>query len=360
MNDYLKAAIRLHDHVTSTHWDGRAISGPDPIGKINWRITRFIKSYLDWVSWGDRFTYLQAQGYWIKTNLRIFELTGESKYLDIARQCADHIIQMQMPNGVWEHPPLWERKGYISTLETLWACLGLVFIYKQSKDSKYLGPILKGYQGLTQDIGFNHLMDSLAIKYYAHSNSLVPNINTIFLWLAAEIHQATGEEHYLNYTKEVLQFLEYSQLESGEFYYAYDNQPHFQCFQYNAFQFLTLAEYYIIIKDEKSRELLNSLVKFLSIGVARSGSCRFDCYKENPEANYRTAALAAALYLAHQLKFGPYQEISCLAYRRLLSRQNPNGSFDFSDKNYHFLADRRSYPRQQAMILDALLLKSEE
>jgi hypothetical protein len=58
------------------------------------------------------------------------------------------------------------------------------------------------------------------------------------------------------------------------------------------------------------------------------------------------------------LGLGQYQDLSERAYRRLLSRQNPDGSFDFSDKNYRFLADRRSYPRQEAMILNFLLTQA--
>jgi hypothetical protein len=170
----------------------------------------------------------------------------------------------------------------------------------------------------------------------------------------------TGDEQYLRNTKEMLRFLEYSQMGNGELQYHYQDRPHFQCYQYNSFQFLDLANYYTLTGSKKARDIMIKMAQFLSSGVTERGSCRCDCFKENPETNYWTAGLAASLGKADQLGLGQYRELSERAYRRLLSRQNDDGSFYFSDKNYRFLADRRSYPRQQAMILDFLLSRIEK
>src|SRR5262249_1113119 len=87
------------------------------------------------------------------------------------------------------------------------------------------------------------------------------------------------------------------------------------------------------------------------------GSCRYDCSKDNPETYYWNAALAAALYLADERGFGSYKDLAEKVYGHLLANQKPAGNFDFSNKNYYFLADHRSYPRQLAMILDCLLMR---
>jgi hypothetical protein len=107
--------------------------------------------------------------------------------------------------------------------------------------------------------------------------------------------------------------------------------------------------------------MLTRLAAFLASGVTQRASCRYDCFKENPETNYWTAAIAAALLKAHQLGLGQgqYAALSDQAYQRLLSRQNPDGSYIFSDRNYRFLSDRRSYPRQLAMIMYLLCLKAK-
>ena len=359
MNEYLDAAIRLYKYLVNRHWNGQAIVGPDPIGKINWRVTRFVKSYTRWLPWADSFAYLQGQGYWVRASSHLFELTKDPSYLEVVERCADYIVQAQLPNGTWEHPPLRERQGFISTVETVWACLGLVVPYHKLNKPAYLSAILKGYDGLINVIGFRRLNDGLAINYYAHSSSLVPNVTTMLLWLVAEIYQMTSDEQYLKNTEAMLRFLEYSQLESGELQYNYQVRPHFQCYQYNSFQFLDLAEYYALTGNEQALVIMTKMAQFLSSGVTERGSCRYDCFKENPETNYWTSALATALWKADQLGLGQYQELSERAYRRLLSGQSNDGSFYFSDKNYRLLADSRSYPRQQAMILYFLLWRAQ-
>ena len=67
-NDLLQAACRLHAYILKEHWDGRALSGPDPGIRISARIGRFVKSYLNFLPWSDRLIYMQANGYWILNN----------------------------------------------------------------------------------------------------------------------------------------------------------------------------------------------------------------------------------------------------------------------------------------------------
>ena len=72
--------------------------------------------------------------------------------------------------------------------------------------------------------------------------------------------------------------------------------------------------------------------------------------------NYFTSAVSAALYCAHQMNLDDYSQQASLGYNRLLSMQREDGGFDYSLSDYGFLSDRRSYPRNQAMILRHLLM----
>lgn len=361
MENYRQAAEKLHECILNRHWNGQAIVGPDPIGQVNWRVTRFVKSYFPWLLSEDRYIYLQGQAYWIMGNLALLELTRRPSYLEIVEQCADHIVQRQPPDGAWRHPPLPERQGFISTVEGAWGSLGLMAAYKQIGKPAYLNSALKWYTCLVEKIGFQQVGDGLAANYYAHSNSRVPNVTTMLLWLVAELRQITHDDKYLEHADAMVRFLKHSQLASGELPYAHEARPHFQCYQYNSFQFLDLAAYYELTQDPVVWDMLARLASFLASGLTRRGSCRYDCFKENPETNYWTAAIAAALLKADQLGMsqGQYAALSDQAYRRLLSRQNADGGYYFSDRNYAVLSDRRSYPRQLAMIMTLLCRKAD-
>jgi hypothetical protein len=359
-NAYLGAALKLHEHLVGRHWDGRALVGPDPIGKIHWRLTRFVRSYLPWLPGDDRYIYLQGQAYWIMSNLVLHQLTREPKYLEYACRCADFIVESQPPSGAWVHPPVRGRRGFISTVEGVWASLGLTAAYKETGKAEYRESAVRWYEVQEKVIGFRPVDGGLAANYYAGSEGAVPNVSTMLVWLTAELSRVTGEKHYLAHTDGLIRFIAHSQLDSGELPYAYRTRPHFMCYQYNAFQFLDLSHYFRLTGQDHVRKILVNLARYLSSGLTKRGSCRYDCFNKNPETNYWTAALAAALREAYDLGLGQYHEQSERAYQRLLARQNANGSFDFSDRNYRLLTDRRSYPRQQSMILLFLLSHSSD
>lgn len=347
----LQAAVRLHAYIEDNHWNGQAIVGPDPIGKVHWRVTRFVRSYLPWLPGDDRFLYLQAQGYWIRANLTIYELTGDPRYLEFADQCANALVKNQPENGAWLHPPIWGRRGFVSTVEGVWGSLGLTAAYKKTKKQAYLDSVLKWYQSQVNSIGFQIVGDGLAANYYSHTNYMVPNVTTMLLVLMAELFDLTQDRQYLKYTERLIRFVANTQLESGELPYLFPSRPHFMCYQYNSFQFLDLASYHDLVGDGRVLPLMNKLAQYLSGGLTKQGSCKYSCFRDFPEVNYWTTALATALYRADQLGLGEYEAISSKAYDRVLSRERLHGGFDFSDKNYRFLHDARSYPRYLAMIV---------
>jgi uncharacterized protein YyaL (SSP411 family) len=357
MMQHFDAAIKLYQYLHNRHWQRNAIIGPDPIGRINWRVTRFVKSYLNWLPRNDTYIYLQGQGYWIRANLSLYELTGDSHHLYLVARSSEFIMKKQLANGAWEHPPIPGRKGFISTVESVWACLGLLYAYKKIGNSEYMDAVLSGYDALVNVIGFRVYKDSLAVNYYAHSKSLVPNVTTMSLWLIAAIFEVTQDDKFLNNADRLIRFIEHSQMDDGELEYALDSRPHFQCYQYNSFQFLDLAYYFEITGDVRILRILDKLATFLVRGVSHSGRCVYDCFRELPEVYYWTSALASALLKANELGIGNYRNSSERAYQYLLSHQRSDGGFDFSSRNYHFLHDVRSYPRYLAMILDHLLTR---
>src|SRR3954469_24084375 len=65
MHRYVNEARRLHAYLHSRHWDGRALTGPDAGVRVNYRVGRYVKSYLRFLPWRDDHYYLQAQAYWV-------------------------------------------------------------------------------------------------------------------------------------------------------------------------------------------------------------------------------------------------------------------------------------------------------
>ncbi len=341
--------------MLNKHWDGHALLGPDPIGKIHWRITRFVRSYLSWLPYEDRHVFYQGLAYWIKGNFLAARLTKAQKHCDLARLCADYIVATQRRDGAWNYPSLTFRKGKFATVEGGWASLALIDAYRTLGEEKYLQAAIRWYEFMVNVIGFIAYKDSLCVNYYQIPTGRVPNNATIALWLNAELYDVTGDERYMQYADPQIRYLQYSQVETGELPYAFPGRDHLFCYQYNAFEFLDLAYYYELTKDDRVWHILEKLARYLSGGVLANGACRRDCFEDTPEVNYWTAALATALLKADSLGLGTYRTLSEKSFRRLLSRQNSDGGFDFSDKNYGILKDRRSYPRYLSMIFNHLL-----
>jgi len=349
-----EAAARLHHCLLEQHEKEGVLVGPDPVGKVHWRVTRFVRSYLPWLPGDDRFVYLQGQAYWIKANVILFEATGDERYLDLVCRCADQIARRQPESGAWLHPPIRFRKGFVSTVEGAWASLGLLAAFEVTREERHLEAATTWYSFQVRETGFEKVGQGLAANYYSHSSSRIPNVTTMTIWLAEALFQATGEDVYREYIDPMLLFLKGAQLDTGELPYDLD-RIHFMCFQYNAFQFVDLANYYRLSANPDALEVMRPLAAFLAEGVTARGSCRYSCFEEDPETNYWTTALAVALRTAHDLGLLDAFALSERCFAHTLERQHQNGSFDFSYRTYSVLTDRRSYPRYLAMMLYHLL-----
>ncbi|MFX0196121.1 MAG: hypothetical protein ACFFCW_08365, partial [Candidatus Hodarchaeota archaeon] len=187
------------------------------------------------------------------------------------------------------------------------------------------------------------------------------------LMFLATLYEYTKEEQYLALVDRLIKFIDCVQRQTGELPYSVKSESsnkggrdHFLCYQYNAFQFLDLARYFDITQNPLILDILRKLSFFLANGLKENGSSKYDCHSNHPEVTYFTAALAAAFLTAHRLELGNFRNLSNSAYSFVLSRQNSNGGFDYSKKDYRFFSDKRSYPRPLCMILYHLLLKARE
>jgi hypothetical protein len=364
MNEYLNAALKLHDFMARNHWTGETLIGPDQGVRFNRRFGRYVKSVFPFLPWKDQAYYLQAQGYWVLSNWLLYDICADQEYADLAVNCATGIVKAQRPGGYWDYPHSgWE--GRIATVELVWAAIGLLASYERTKKEECLLGALRTYEFLVTKTGFQKYGDGLAINYFTdQGSSLVPNNSTLALPFFAKLAQATDDERYLKYCRELITFLSSVQLESGEFPYEVrlsgKSRVHYQCFQYNAFELQDLAMYYGSTQDGTVLPLIHKLSDFLSDCVNNDGSTRHDCLGTNIQIVYNTAAIAAALVIARKLGFQTDQENEALTYSYLMAQQQSSGGFPFSMREYALLQDKRFYPRPMSMILYHLLLKVEE
>jgi len=362
----LVSALRLYNYIFKNFWNGHAIVGPDPGLMLELRLFRFIESYFPSSNWSNDHYFLQAQGYWIKSNWDLFIITGDINYKKAAVACSKHIIDKQRNNGSWEYP-LKEWKKYVSTIEGTWASLGLLETFRQTKESTYLKGALRWYDFLIGRTGFQTYKDSLAINYFDIPKSMVPNSTTLILPFLAELYEIKKDRKFLAFNDKLIKFIQLCQNSNGELRYSVERE-HYLCFQYNAFEFLDLSRYYEIFHDEIIRVILKNLAKFLSAGVTEIGSIKYDCFQTFPEIIYYSAAVGAALIRAASMGFKCYEKRIARAYNFLFERQRPNGSFLFSAHDIPyikkpisrgFLTDKRLYPRQLSYILQHLLIKAK-
>lgn len=360
-SELLDAAKCLHGYLVSQHWNGRSILGPDSGIRFNFRIGRFIKSYLNFIPWSDDYTYMQGQAYWVLSNWLMADILNGERWGELALDATTYALSVQKPQGYWEYPnPEW--KGRIATVEGCFAALALLESYGRVQNEPFLAGAKQWNKYLMNEVGFQGGDGLLAVNYFSNvPGGMVPNNSTLALRYFAKLAETTKDDRFLAPCKGIVAWLDRVQFESGELPYAVDGpegkgRPHFLCYQYNAFEFLDLVYYYRITGDKPICRVLERLAGYLSTGLTETGAARYDCFHETPEVNYYTAAVARALGQATVLGLGHFRSLSDQAYRQVLLNQTADGGFEFfSRRNYGLFTDRRSYPRNLAMILYHLL-----
>lgn len=403
----LSAAVRLDAYLERRHLANGLLRGPDSGVRFNLRLWRFAKSALDFIPWRDDYAFMQTQGYWVLASWLLFEATGEARYRDRARQAAEAILKLQLPGGGWAYP-LPERRKLIATVEGNWASIGLLATHDREPREELVSAAIRWHEFLTGRIGFQNHERGKAINYFDRPRGKIPNNSVEAAWFMARLWRATGDERFLDHVQGLVEFIAAVQLSTGELPYIVDGpyeraRVHYLCFQYNAFQFLKLAWLADELESsdapsgeargqplqakplppgtiESLRAILVRLARFLERGVTAKGACAARCGRAQPELDYHTAVLAAALHEASSRSLAPSRgpgaalsksrvggafrgrlrasrraDLSDRCYARLLERQSSDGGFGYSSGDYGFLHDRRSYPRALAMILFHLL-----
>jgi hypothetical protein len=347
--------LRLHRYLKSSHWRDDALIGPDCGVRFNYRAGRFVKSALPSLPWHDDRYYLQAQGYWIIANWRLADALGQD-FADIAVRCSDEVVRRQTPDGAWEYPnPAW--KGRIATAEGTWAALGLLETYSHTRDDAYLESALRWHHYLDNEIAWLPVGGGIAVNYFANRAApAVPNNTAFVLRFLGELAHATDDERWLSRTDGLATFLAEAQRPTGEMPYELDAEgtrlEHFQCFQYNAFQLLDLIRYEECTNDRSLRPTSEGMARFLANAVGADGTHPHDCRHRKPTVTYHSAAIAAALAAADDagLHAGG-RAVARQIWSTVSKAQRADGSFPHSRGDHVVLRDRRSYPRNLAMIL---------
>lgn len=361
------SALRLYRYLLDSHWDGEALKGPDPGVRFNARFFRFAKSYTRFVGWNDQRVYAQAQKYWIEANVAAIRLgLVDDGAVDVVRRTADYLREAQTEEGFWEYPnPEWADR--IATVEGNYAALGLLTAHTVVPDPAYVEAAARWHDYAVEQIGFQHVGDTLAINYFRDvGGSRIPNNSASAVRTFAMLADASGDDRFLETVGPMVRFMSEVQLDSGELPYGVrgertqNDRIHFLCFQYNAFQFLNLVEYQRMTGDGAIVPVLEGLARYLATSITEDGRARYDCQDEGPEVTYYGVACARALSVAAQLGYVAPGNLPERALRRALGHQRPNGAFTYSHGNYGVLHDVRPYPRYLAMILAHVLGELED
>jgi hypothetical protein len=331
------------------------LRGPTPGVRWNIRIWRFAKAYLPAIPWRDDTVSYQGQGYWIVGNWLLHRITGEDLYAETAMTCSRFVAESQRPDGSWPNP-MPERIHLVTNIEGLWAGAGLLATYKRAGDEDCLEAAKAWWRFMEERIGYQeHGGRAAAINYFDTPRGKVPNNSTAAMWFLSELADATGDAAYRERCGAMISFLASVQTHTGEMPYelpgeGYDRSvPHYQCYQYNAFQLIDLYHYWKRTGDEGVRPIAEKLAAFLAGGVTECGASRYSCRSPFPRVIYHAHTLAYALSCATRWGLGDYRELSERGYRWTMARQRPDGSFPFSRRDYFLLSDSRAYPANLAM-----------
>ena len=356
------ASERLYRYILEHHWHPPVLKGPDPGIRWNARIGRFVKSYASFVNWHDDLIYSQAQKYWIHANLLIEDLGIEPGIgaQRIAVECAGYLRDAQTPEGYWTYPNR-EWSDRIATVEGNYAAIGLLLAHERTDAESLLKAAIRWYEYTISDIGFQLRGRTLAINYFGNvPGGRIPNNSASAVRVYAMLAAATGDDRYLEYCEPMLEFMSDAQADSGELPYSIigvtgGGRRHFLCYQYNAFEFLNIFDYWRLTGDDSAEPILRGLAGYLEGGLTDTGAARYDCSDDTPEVVYYGAAIGVALREATVAGFGDYGELVDLALARVLSHQRDDGGFPHSFRTLGYARDTRSYPRYLSMILTHLL-----
>jgi hypothetical protein len=361
----LEAALRLHARLEADHLEAGRLAGDDQGVRWNIRVWRFWKSYFPGLAPRRRHFFLQGQGYWALANWGLFDLTGEARFRERAREATEAVDRAQREDGAWDYP-LRERRHLAATVEGDFGAVTLLEGYRRGLGDALLRSARAWHDFVELRIGYQEHPGGLAVNYFDRPRGKVPNNTAEWIWVLGRFASVTGDRRFLGRVGPLLGFLEAVQLPSGELPYElggrYEARTriHYLCYQYNAFQCMKLAWHGEAHGDERARALATRIAGFLARGVTDRGSVRASCHARRPEVVYYADAVGMALHTVTRLGWADHGAPADRAFRWVLSRQRPDGSFPFSRGDYLVLADRNRYPRYLATTLFHLVERARQ
>ena len=352
----LEAALRLHAWLEAHHVHGARLEGEDQGVRWNIRLWRFAKSYLPALFPRERHFFLQGQGYWALANWTLFDLTGDARFRERARDATAAIMIAQRPDGAWNYP-LRERRHLVATVEGDFAAVALLEAHRRGLGAPYLEAARHWHDFVERRIGYQEHPGGLAVNYFDRPRGLVPNNTAEWVWVLGRFASVTGDRRFLGRVPRLLGFLEAVQRPNGELPYEIGargqvrTRLHYLCYQYNAFQCMKLAWYAEAHGDPRARALAVGIAGYLAGGVTVSGAVRASCHALLPEVVYYADAVGLALHTVTRLGWAEHRALAERAFEWVLTRQDAGGAFPFSRGDYLVLADRNPYPRTLAMTL---------
>ncbi len=295
----------------------------------------------------------QTQAYWIRANLRLYEMLEEETFLTLAIRTGNALV-LRQKEGWWKSNLI----GLSNRLDVIHNTLianSLFDLYELTGDKRYMESVLTYDDVLNKRIGFTYLDDGSAfVRYFSGGKKeFVCNANTLVLSFLGRLTKVGYSRKEV--IKSLLKALSNSMLENGELPYDACFTLHYQCTQYNAFELMDLIEYQYYSSGNDAEKLIDKIARWLASRVTPEGYVWYQCNKMFPLITYHHTATLAALSAAHtHIHFNEcLQKKNSRLLKFCLERQMRNGLFEYGyfRPSFH---DRGSYLRPNCIILKNL------
>jgi hypothetical protein len=352
------------------------IRGPDPGLGLYLRGGRFLANhFFSGKVREKKYVFQQTQAYFIKSSLILYRITNDDEYKQRALEVGDKIVEMQNADGSWPYP-IREWRDRTVTVDCNWAAMGLLDLYLETKNMKYLAATQKWIDFLITKVGYSKISeDEIGFRYFrpCSSGTLTPNVTTLSIALLARIYAIKQKGTYKDLISKGLNFIQCVIKPDGEIPYTIlvdeknltlrrrifrrlSPTDHYQCAQYHGFQLMDLCYAIEELGIEKIKDIVSRVSRFLQTFITEDGHVKVQCRNNSSIINYHTSVVGAALLKADEiLSLGLYN-MGRKAMDFVLKQQTKKGGFPFSQREYKVFSDTFEYPRANAFILYHLLM----
>ena len=160
---------------------------------------------------------MQAQAYWILSNSKLYSSTKKQKYLEYCRNSADRLLVLQRDDGAYDNPdPEWA--GLHVPVQGCFATIAFLEVYNLTKNKVYLEAAIKYYNFIEESDWIVHegyeliryFIGEDTVRYIKPGNisKIVPNNQTLLVFMYSYFYKVTGEKHYLDRVPSLINYLE--------------------------------------------------------------------------------------------------------------------------------------------------------